>query len=475
MSRRHYVLLCRSGGLLTLCCQTRWIHARSERMGIGERQRRASREKDVLRNPAASKVVLVPTDVSLPGRSNANAKVRRLLQMAKTSGDVLSSLDDAVKAGNIDVSVFGAAMQRCGQGRWWTTLQEVSKIRRESGTESNWVLTTIQISALAKAVRGEHGYGVDTSRQQQLLQLAKSEWSDQDPSQVSGIALGAAWNVCAVCAQGPSRILAASWAEELMDLATLQQAQLSVVEWAQYLQVLEATSQTQRVNELIHDLHANGYKLNSTTLSALVNINADQRNSVRAQMLWDVFVWRYSVEPAITAYMALAKANLLAGMPACAAVVITDMLSSGVMVNGHIAHLEIQVHLIMFHSSLSVPDKIHLCNALERGQAHLKKGSAIQRADSEKFERIAKLLFTKPLSVRFSDVLVEWKCRERSVMKYWHDFEAGSRYLERHATARTPCTGSEEIPTPGADIVGTGLGVGPCGAPREPAPWRRRG
>lgn len=403
-------------------------------MSHGERQRRQSRETDLLRNPSASKVVLAPTDVSLPGRSNATAEVRKSLQMASTPGDVLSLLDAAVKVGNIDASVFGAAMQRCGQGRWWTTLQEVSRIRRDSGTTFVWVQTSIQLSALAKAVRGEQGYGIDTSRQQQLLQLAKSEWSEQDASQVSCIALGAAWNICAICAQGPSSSLAASWAEELMDLATQQHVQLSFVEWAQYIQVLEATAQTQRVNEILGELHTNGYKLNSTTLSALININADQKNIFRARDIWRMFVERCGVKPAMTAYMALAKANLLCGRPASAAAVISEMLNGGVTVNAHIAHLDIQVHLIIFHSSLSALDQTHLSIALERGQAHLRSGTASQRGDSERFERVARLLFSQPWRVRFADVLVEWKARERSAMREWHDFEAGSRYLDRHDT-----------------------------------------
>merc|ERR1712194_794489 len=113
------------------------------------------------------------------GRSNAASKLRAAMQMSQTPTELLSRLREECGKSNgtriVEPSVFGSAMQRCGQSRWWDALQDVRQIQLKT-CKLNTTGKNIYITALARAARHERLPGYAPERQRRLVPLAIEAW-----------------------------------------------------------------------------------------------------------------------------------------------------------------------------------------------------------------------------------------------------------------------------------------------------------
>ena len=108
-----------------------------------------------------------PTDpkTSSPERRSPRATELRLrLKKCYSSKLLLDLLQAACDAGSVDISIFSAAVQRCGQSRWWRPLQDVLQMQQKAQTKSDSVHVSSVLTALATCLRREGKFGVVAAR-----------------------------------------------------------------------------------------------------------------------------------------------------------------------------------------------------------------------------------------------------------------------------------------------------------------------
>jgi len=120
-----------------------------------------------------------------------------------------------------------------------------------------------------------------------------------------------------------------------------------------------------------------------------------------------------------------------------AARIMNDMCSNGTKMNVYAVTMQVQATLIIYHSSLSEEDGRTFLASLKRGRSHFTAASTSHQRDFHLFKGISQLLHDKPQSVRFKEVLIDWNA-QRSEMKTWDNFEAGSNYLKHFDSGDWP-------------------------------------
>lgn len=401
----------------------RGIHARASQMPDAERRRKLEIPMETYQSPATSRCVLAPTDSSMPGRSKHTAKQRESMQWSKSIEELLQNLGSAIDTHRVDASVFGAAMQRCGQSRWWDALLTVRMLQKSSGMSLFYVQRNTYLAALRKSVRKEGGFGVVLERQQKAVALGKQVWEEVRPTADDTIGLNAALHLCAA----GIKIEGLEWAEELWQWAKAKGLPLTNESYSAFALVLEGCQLSDRVDEILAK-HAEVWAPDCVALGQLVNSAAEQRNWRRAEELWTRLVVERKVTPHTLAYGARAKAHLLCGRPAAAAHVIDEMLGCEMALPPEIAESHVQCLLIAYHSSLEENDFRRLGQALSRGEPVISKASLWQRKTWTKMKHVMSQLRENPQSLHLRDVLVEWKAQQ-SEMSKWQRKCAGSRYL----------------------------------------------
>mmetsp|Transcript_149131 Transcript_149131/g.415652 ORF Transcript_149131/g.415652 Transcript_149131/m.415652 type:complete len:468 (+) Transcript_149131:59-1462(+) len=420
----------------------RHIHARSWQTGAAARSRKLDRPLDCFRSPGqgpneksrdVSRFVMLPTNQKeTDGRTAVTSAQRALMQLCRSSSELIGHLRSAIAAGRADASVFGAAMQRCGQSSWWDALLEVRRAQRQAGVTLWPLQRNICLTALSRCVRSAgDGSAAVPSRQRELVSLGREVWDEVGPATDSDTfksGLGAALRICAV-ADGVAGL---DWAEELWTWAQQQRFPLEAISYSNYALVLEVHNQPRRVDELLSACAQKNWRPSVVLLGALVNAAAERHDWLRAEMLWDRLVNGFGVKPNLIAYSARAKAHLLCGRPALVASIIDDALDRNVELNLHLAEALLQASLVMYHSSLAAEDLMRLRNALSMARPVMCNYGRAQRERWQRLEEAASRIRCSPASVRLYDVLLTMHGRQ-SIMTDWPHMSAGSRYLEQAA------------------------------------------
>lgn len=413
----------------------RCITARPEQTPFAERQRKFERPLDTFTAPGTkqrlrkgeSRFVLSPTKVKW--RPEATSEQRRTMQLCNSSDDLLLNLGNSIAAGKVDASVIGAALQRCGQTRWWSTLKEVRKLQEHAKVSLRTQELSIYLIALAKSVKGEHGFGSMPERESQALKLGKQAWDEVSPTMENGtktcVLVNSALRLC-TCVSGVTGL---QWAEQLWRWAEEQGVHLDTISYHTFALVLAEHGLAARVDKVLEESMATGHAPNSILLGGLVNALAAQRDWRRAEELWKRLVGQYHVQPNRIAYGARAKVHLLCGRPAAAARLLDEMQGNGLGLNYKLAESQVQALLIVYHSSSAEPDLKRLSSAIVACEATVSEASAWQKRTWAKLKAVAHKVKTAPSSHRLHDLLVEWKAQQSALSK-WPNHASGSKYLQ---------------------------------------------
>lgn len=400
-----------------LMASKRCIHARAENSPLAARTKKKTLAQESFNTPEASQFVISPTWPISKDRSQLAAPIRRAIQDAGSPAELLKEVQLAVECGEADASVFGAAMQRCGQGRWRDALQEVRALQSE-----NRPLTAVGCSIYLAALTRCHDqftvlHGQPAEAVIQLGQSACSEIGSSDPA-----VLGAGLNLCAIakCDEG------FRWGEKL---------------WAQtpdhddrsqmfYLRFLESHGRRARVDQLLGLWMSGPESLwkSSTLLSMLIQA-AGYHNIERADHLWQMLTKSAGVQPNFLAYTAYARLLFLAGRPRTAVQLIDERLATVLEADGRAASEEIQARLVVYHSSLSSMDLRSLDQAFARYRV-LQKGRGKLGQFLKSLKALKSLLTSCPRNVNLHDVLMESPGLGKiSSMSSWPNHGAGTQYL----------------------------------------------
>eukprot|EP00928_Gymnodinium_smaydae_P033709 TRINITY_DN24074_c0_g1_i1.p1 TRINITY_DN24074_c0_g1~~TRINITY_DN24074_c0_g1_i1.p1 ORF type:complete len:432 (-),score=27.50 TRINITY_DN24074_c0_g1_i1:80-1375(-) len=406
----------------------RFIRARPEQTPFGERLRKLDRPSESFTHRegrGSSRFVLKPTSINSEGRSANTSRQRREIQMSMTSQQMLQCLQLAISAGRVDASVFGAAAQRCGQGRWWDALLKVHSLHVSIGVPFLPVQRNMYLTALSRCTKGERGFGIVQSRKQTAVTLGKSIWLAVDKSDAqANIGLNAALHLCVVSAD----MGGVEWAEQLWEETC--PGHKDRLSYSTYALVLETCGHVAKADALLaQGLVSKSWQPDSVDLGALVNAAGERFDWHRAEVLWDKLVKHHGVEPHLIAFVARAKTHLVSGRVDAAARVIDDMLAAGHKLNPHAAQTYIQALLILYHATLSPTNLKRLLISLQSGkQAVTKEGSVEQKAFVKKVEHVLTRLRKDADGVRLHSILLEWKS-QNSKMSLWKNHKAGSNYI----------------------------------------------
>lgn len=406
----------------------------ADQLPDAERRRKLHRPKDDP-GPSAGSTELrrnfpvIPVfGVDSAGKTEGTSRQRAAMWHSSSPPELLNKLRAAIKAECIDASVIGAAMQRCGQNRWWGGLQEIRKMQQEASVKLWPLQRNIYITALTRSIRGERGFGAIPERRQQLVLLGKQAWEEAGPALDADTfrsGLGAALRLCAAAEEAA----ALSWAEELWTSAGQQSFPLNRLAYEAFVLVLAVYRLPQRVDKMLSE-STSVWQPSHACLGALVNVAAEQRDWRRAEELWKRFVVEFHVEPGGIEYGCRAKAHMLCGRPAAAASAVEEALGKNISLMPELAESQVQALLVICHSSLAPADFDRLSKALERGEPIVSEASTWQRKTWVRMRAVASGLGWIPEVMPLSDVLVEWKAQQ-SAMATWEDCLAGSKYLER--------------------------------------------
>lgn len=412
------------------CVQCRGIRAQARQSHRAQRERQLQRPLEYFSAPGEgehlrqgeSDFVLSPTIVSV--RSDNLSKERKRMQKSKDSRRLLRALHSALENESIDVSVFGAAMQRCGQGQWWDALLQVRGLQQQVGACLGPECLSIFLIALVRSIRGS-GSDDALSRQHTALSLAKQAWIEANPSPSNCVVLCSALRLCSVVTEVAECL---PWAEDLWQQATEDEPQPNSICFGVYALVLEENGLHDRVDELLFECAKGTWEVNRVALGALMNASVDQRNWQRSERLWQHIVGAYGVTPASIQYDARAKVLLASARPDAAARVFEDMLVAGVDPSTRTAQNHLQALIVVFHSSLASEDLRRLLGAFAAYESLWADESAnemhLLRLTIDAFLR----LNSKPLGVKLRDVLITLKSQQ-SDMARWSDSCAGDMYV----------------------------------------------
>ena len=412
----------------------RSIHARAEQTPTSERQRKLQRPRDSFLAPGKgnkkmskneSRYVLAPTPYRSEGEHTSLQ--RKKMQLSRSPNELLKNLQMAINSDLVDTSVFGAAMQRCGQGRWWDALCEVRQRQVNIGIALDKIQGTMYLAALARCVRGEYGFGPIPERQKLIVPLAKQAWTEHrapNDVQQDNFCFNAALRVCHSAA-GTDGI---KWGEELWKWAAASGLELNKVSYTNFILLLEAHGKTPRVDAILSDAAKQGWKPDYATLGGLVNAAAERRDWQRGESLWHTLLNEFGVIPTNIQYSARTKLHMLCGRPAFIKHVVNSMLDKNIPMLPQIAEAQFQAALIVYHSTLSQSDRRHLIEADTQGLPITRSASGHQKKTWKELQLVSRSLCSRPCSIRLHDVLIEWKAKQ-SIMANWANHAAGSGYL----------------------------------------------
>ena len=204
-------------------------HSRPEEVPISKRERMLSRPAETFKRPTGrgklpppgrpsaapegGRFFLIAPTRAASQRQERNPKFspwRFALKQSQTADELLHTLEKAILASEVDSSVFGAAMQRCGLGRWWDALLEVHARQRLIDEDMAFLQRRIFFAALASCLKDRSGGkgAAETlaQRKKQGLALGTELWeglgsqlgtSSELSREEYNMLLGSAWSLCA--------------------------------------------------------------------------------------------------------------------------------------------------------------------------------------------------------------------------------------------------------------------------------------
>eukprot|EP00928_Gymnodinium_smaydae_P053071 TRINITY_DN37149_c0_g1_i1.p1 TRINITY_DN37149_c0_g1~~TRINITY_DN37149_c0_g1_i1.p1 ORF type:complete len:446 (+),score=19.79 TRINITY_DN37149_c0_g1_i1:175-1512(+) len=400
----------------------RFIHAREANSPSSIRRRKVDRPAEDIGSRLRSNYVLYPTKLKHdPGRGKKTSKQRAQIQEAQTQEELLFRLETFANQGIIDSSVFGAAMQRCGQGFWWDALVRVEALRKNMKFPLYPIERNIFLTALARCVRnpGENR-DIEPDRQKQILSMAKEVWVEvEQPRDVDNfnIGLGAALTVCHVSNE-PAGL---QWADELWSWAQQQNFRIFPMQYRTMATALEEYGQHDRVDDMFQ---TNQDMMRSVvTLGALLNVAAKKKDLRRGEHIWNLLTKTCGVHPNDIATTARAKLYLLCGHLHTAVQVARNVKEPSI----HTVKILLQALLVIYHSSLSNRDLQELTN-MSKAAIPVVKVSRKQQADFDMLKHRVKALQLSPSSYDLKDILI-FTYGKDSVMAQWRHCRAGSDYI----------------------------------------------
>ncbi|CAE7677696.1 unnamed protein product [Symbiodinium sp. CCMP2456] len=395
---------------------------------------------------------LDPEGIPDTERSAAFSKWRAQLKSARTGHEVWARLELAASRNQVDASVLGAAMQKCGHQRWWTTLLAVYGMVAKEGIKLGNIARNIAMTAMASCLRDRKlSRKALAPRKLEALQLSKDLWearSAPESELAYNRALSSAWDVCS--AVGPEAL---SWAGAIFRWSENFTFAKNVISYTSWLSLLEHCGKRQQVdNILCQSANWSTVSLNEVTLGNLVNEAAMAQNSSRADQLWSTLVGELGVKPNLICFAAHAKAHLLAGKPDKAIKVLDCMGDwAAVASNYQAIAIYLQALLILCHSAASGPDFKRLSMVLSGAVdvSFAKRGQKVKK-EWQEMQSAGRNILSKGAPLTLHQILLHDGAKRWSVMKSWPDYPAGSNYLTlahpAHETAQLRST-PQRLPT----------------------------
>ena len=431
-----------------LTASIRCSHSRPQQVPGNKRNRAVLRPKETFlrqtgrpAHPASEQLHFLiapvdPADVPSAARNPKYSHWRSRVKKARTPAILLETLKLAVAQNEVDGSVIGASMQKCGHGRWWHALMEVHKEQVQSNAELRIVERSIFLNAMASCLKDASlPDTVLGARRKEALQQGKQVWQDM-PAATSEMefncALGSAWNLCASTGSAE----ACDWAIMLHEWSCTQPFQKNIVTCTSFLALLESQGYQARVDELLQRIvDQERLSLNEVVLGCLVNAAGSAFDWQRVERLWDMFVSNFRVRPNVICYTALAKAHVLSGRPAAAVDSLNAMRAAGVgLSDAQAALCYLQALLIQCHSDPTKSNLTRLMECLKWGDSTMASGSRQIRKDWEQLSALAERLAQDPTSLQFHQLLVQENAKTNGKMKGWPNHKAGSKYLSAPET-----------------------------------------
>ena len=373
--------------------------------------------------------LLTPTNEevrSKPGRGEGTSKTRMQLKKCRNPKKLVQKFRKALQEGQVDASVVGAAIQRCGQSLWWKELLEIRQLQEQNGIDLLFVGNTLLLHALASCLKCDNCTASEMKvRKSKAFQMAKAVWGHPLPSTQAefNCALSSVLQVCVRV--GSSE--AFTWGDELWRWSDRQPFKRSVVTYAARMFLCEMQGRHTEVDDTLERCLGEGLQLNEVVLGTLIEATAARVDPQRADVLWHALL--HHVEPNFLAYAVYAKVYLLAGQPQESVHIIDNMMEGKEPMNYRLAVGYLQSLLIVCHSSLSSPFLRSLSQFLEKGAAIVQcESSRPGKQQWNALEVLSKQLLSKPQDVCFQDLLVT-PIATQSLMREWKNHKAGSNYL----------------------------------------------
>ena len=374
-----------------------------------------------------------PTDPQmLQGRSHAAKDIRGKIKRSRSWEEVMDLVNAAKAEGKLEASVFGAAMQTCGNFGSWEGLMKLRQLQHKEGTALYPIQRNIALTALTYSLKRGRKYAVVPNRAEAALEMAKQVWKEVEAATdkvnfnngiSSVLKLATCMDSDAACA----------WGLEIWSESKSAAFEKDHISFSTYLCFLEHYKRCDEVDALLEsDEEVVSRAVNYVSVGGLLNSISQRLDWERAEALWALFVVK-GIKLDFMCHYARAQVHLLAGRPLQAVQVlsssVSDFLSVIIKEDLRVAQLYSQALLVVCHSSLEPHVMKRLRSVLALA---LKKGASRPRnirGDLFKMRTVLNKLLLKPQEVYLPDVLIEWKAKHQSAMAKWDRLPAGSNYL----------------------------------------------
>ena len=372
-----------------------------------------------------------------PRRRSPNAgRLRFQTKQCRSGSKVLEVMKTACRDATADISVFSSAVQRCGYHRWWSTFREVLALQESEGIRSDTVHFSSVQRALASCLRREGKFEVIPERAELALQIGQRMFHEVKDMPSTDHDL----NICLssifrLCTAAGSRE-AYQWALQVWEWSKSKAFQKDTTTDSTFLLLSEQMGDFESVDNMLRERAEGEAEWTEWTdncvvlFGGLLNAAADRCDSARADAIWNWFVL-VGAQPNMICYSTYAKAQMLSGFLHKAVDIINEMEDKSVgAMNSVVAVCCLQCLVLIFHASPSASNRQRLQNLLKRGQHIMETdGRGTTTPEWKRLRAVAAHLLKDTEQMHLRDVLVEWKCRNVSVMKAWTNFPAGSDYL----------------------------------------------
>ncbi|CAE7479904.1 unnamed protein product [Symbiodinium natans] len=415
-------------------------HSQPDQVPLSQRNRMLRRPRTDFASPTGRTrkrkrphFLLTPSNPNVhatPGRTHEASSLRDSIKKCRRPHQLLKIFEEIRNAGALEASIFGSAMQRCGQGMWWDQLVYIYSMHRELGVSLHCIENNILLHALASCLKCKRtSVEAMEIRKQQALKLARGAWGCPPPTAVADFNCGLS-SALRLCARIGSDAYA--WADELWEWSEQQPLQKTYVTYAARMCLCEQRGQHASVADLLTQTMLQRLSPNEVVLGGLLEGAAASFNWKRADEIWHLLVHSHHVEANFLGYTAYAKAHLLAGRPQVSVEIIDAMLARDTCRMDYKLAVEyLQALLLVCHSSLAEADIQRLTTFLDEGATIIARESAQSGKKAWKtLASQASKMIADPGSVRFEDLLGTMNTRELSIMKDWQSCRAGSGYLK---------------------------------------------